>query len=329
MTLRLDTPEAALAATPYLLTFTPADSLVLLLLTEDRNLQVSLRVDLPAAGDPNWLLTVLQGIPDPVPDSVLMIAYADALPGEHAQAVGEWVMHALSPVMYVIDLLVVNDGGFRSVLCDTDHGQARSMAEVSEHPVVAECVAAGMTCAEHRDVLVAAVAHIDDEVTEQVRRTLRESVRGDYRRRRDQLEEAALSLLLADTPLSPHDVACVARACRDVHVRDPLLTLLLAECAGDRYGLGRVRTRLVYCLRHTPGRHAGSVAATLALVCWADGDGAAALVAVDRATESDPSNTLAPLVADALQKSLPPDTWATITGDIPLDVMRGRTRRSA
>ncbi len=329
MTLRLDTPEAALAAIPYLLTFTPADSLVLLLLTEHRNLQVSLRVDLPAASDPNWLLTVLQGIPDPVPDAVLLIGYADAFPAEHAQAVGEWVMHALAPVMDVIDLLVVNGGGFRSALCDGDRGQVQTMMLVTEHPVVAECIAAGMTCAPHRDVLVAAVEHIDDEVTEQVRRTLRQSVRGDYRRRRDEMEETALSLLLSDGPLSAQDVVCVARACRDVHVRDPLLTILLAECSDDRYGLSRVRTRLVYCLRHTPGRHAGSVAATLALVCWADGDGAAALVAVDRAMESDPANTLAPLVADALQNSLPPDTWATITGDIPLEVMRGRRRRSA
>ncbi|MFN8183565.1 MAG: DUF4192 domain-containing protein [Candidatus Nanopelagicales bacterium] len=328
MTLRLDTPEAALAATPYLLTFTPTDSLVLLLLTEQRNLQVSLRVDLPAAGDPSWLLTVLHGVPDPVPDAVLLIAYADAFPAEHAQAVGEWVMHALSPIMDIVDLLVVADGGFRRVLGDPE-GQARSMADVPQHPVVAECVAAGMTCAPNRDVLVAALAHVDDEVTDQVRRLLRQSVRGDYRRRRDELEESALTLLLTDTPLTAQDVVCVARACRDVHVRDPLLTLMLAECAEDRYGLGRVRTRLVYCLRHTPGRHAGSVAATLALVCWADGDGAAALVAVDRAMASDPANTLAPLVADALQNSLPPDTWATITGDIPLDVMRGRRRRSA
>lgn len=323
----VDTPEAALAATPFLLTFTPADSLVLLLLTEQGRLQVSMRVDLPAAGDPRWLCNVLQGIPDPVPDSVLLIAYADDFPAEHALAVSKWVMHALEPVMHVIDLLLVNDSGFRSVLCD--EGEVRSMGEVLEHPVVAECIAAGMTCAPHRDSLVAAVSHIDDEVTEQVRRTLRQSVRGDYHQRRDELEENALSLLLSDSPLSAQDVACVARACRDVHVRDPLLTIMLGECSGDRYGLSRVRTRLVYCLRHTPGRHAGSVAATLALVCWADGDGASALVAVDRALESDPANTLAPLVADALQKSMPPDTWATITGDIPLEVMRGRRRRSA
>ena len=67
----------------------------------------------------------------------------------------------------------------------------------------------------------------------------------------------------------------------------------------------------------------------MALIAWADGDGAVALMAADRACDLEPTNTLAPLVIHALQHGLPPNTWASLTDDIPMEVLRGQVRRSA
>ena len=130
-------------------------------------------------------------------------------------------------------------------------------------------------------------------------------MQGDHRARRDVLEDRALDLLTGTADLTPDDIVCLARACRDVHVRDPFLALLLEQSEDEASLLSTARTRLVYCLTHTPGKPAGSLAATLALLSWADGDGAAALVAVDRSLDADPENTLGPLVAHALENGLP------------------------
>jgi hypothetical protein len=330
MALRIDTPDAAVAATPFLIGFPPEDSVVLLLLDEHDVLQVSMRVDLPPGADLGWLQSILKGIPDPVPWSVLIIVYADRVHAEFAQAVGMWVMHALLPVMEVLDLVLVSDGAYASMSRgETDLEMGRPLAPLADHAMVASCVAAGLSHVPSRADLVASLELIDDDVTAAVRRALRKAVDGDHLVSRDVLEERALTVLTGVHDLSPDDVACLARACRDIHIRDPLLALLLDHCEDDPALLGRARTRLGYCLTHTPGRHAGAVAATLAVLCWSDGDGAAALVAVDRSLEADPSNTLGPLVAHALQNGMPPDTWSHLTEDIPLDVLRGKVRRTA
>lgn len=332
MPLSIDSPEAAVAAAPYLIGFTPQDSLVVLLLGEDGRLQVSLRVDLPLAGDLDWLLTVLHGIPDdPVSVAALLIAYADDAPADYALATGMWVMHVLLPVLEVLDVVLVAEGQYgtleRGQLAPAD---GEPLAGLADHPIVAACVAAGMVRLPSRDHLEAQMRPVVDRVYADVDDLLRQARTGDYELLRDTLEDRALQALTGAADLRAEDVADVARACADVHVRDPLLAqLLLAEHGLSAPPLHHLRTRLQYCLVHTPGRWAGGVAATLALLAWADGDGAAALMAADRAQQSDPANTLAPLVARALQYGMPPETWATLTEDIPLEVLRGRERRSA
>lgn len=332
MSITIASAEAAVAATPYLLGFTPQDSLVLLLLDEE-GLRVSLRVDLPAGADLSWLRSVLGGIPEPVPEGAVLIGYADAASAEYVQAAAMWLTHVLLPVLEVVDVVLVSDGRVMSAL---DGGPVDSsgtpLDQVRDHPVVAECVAAGLTCVPRREDLVFHLRPVSDAVSERVADALRRGVITgvDYERRRDRLEQRATNLLQGAEDLDPADVATLAEACRDVHVRDPLMALVLdAHARGAGVSLSRVRTRLTYALVHLPDTHAGPVAATLALVAWADGDGAAALVAADRAVELDPQNTLAPLIAQALQHGMPPTTWSKLTSDIPLEVLRGRARRSA
>lgn len=332
MPLSIDSPEAAVAATPYLIGFTPQDSLVLLLLSDDGRLQVSLRVDLPHAGDLDWLLTVLHGIPeDPMPVAALLIAYADECPAEHAHAAGLWVMHVLLPVLDVLDVVLVAEDRYATLQRgQSSPAEGEPLADLAEHPIVAACVASGLVRLPSRDDLEAQMQPVLDWVYSQVDGLLRSNRCGDYELQRDRLEGEALLALTGSDDLCPADVAGVARACADVHVRDPLLAqMLTGEDGPSAAPLHHVRTRLLYCLVHTPGRWAGGVAATLALVAWADGDGAAALMAADRAQQADPANTLGPLVARALQFGMPPSTWAKLTEDIPLDVLRGRERRSA
>ncbi|MEZ5186157.1 MAG: DUF4192 domain-containing protein [Candidatus Nanopelagicales bacterium] len=326
MSISITSPQAAVAATPYLLGFAPRDSLVLLLLS-GKGLSVSMRVDLPESPELGWLQSVLGGIPDPVPTGAVLIAFADSVAPDTAVMAGCWMSEVLSPILDVLDVMVVTDGRICSLLCESEECCPQDGIELEslrDHPIVAECVASGLTCLNRREDLVVRVLPVHDALSQAVVTELQNPslLVGEYEHTRDLLESRAFDVLTAASDLTARDVACVAAACRDVHVRDPLLALLIA---GERVAvpLSRLRTRLMYAVTHLPDDHAGPVAATLALVSWADGDGAAALVAADRAMELDQTNTLAPLVADALQHGLPPATWASLTKDIPMDVLRG------
>lgn len=333
MTITLNSPEAAAAATPYLLGFTPEDSLVLILL-DDSGSNVTLRLDLPWGADLEWLKTILDGIPDPVPAQAVMLVYAHSADAHVAVAVGNWLREVLSPVMEVKDILLVSDGCVRSVFCpcqDCAEREGVSLADLDDHPVVAQCVAAGLTRLKSRDDLEDQLVPVDDAVSEAVASILeapRED-RRDYETRRDDLESSALALLLSSEDLDAQAVVLLARACADVHVRDPLLAIILDRHEAGQTVLAPIRTRLTYAVIHTPAEFAGPVAATLALLAWADGDGASALVAADAALDFDPENSLAPLVCHALQHGLPPTTWGKISKDIPMEVLRGRQRRTA
>lgn len=328
MSISLTSPEAAVAAAPYLIGFTPVDSLVMLL-CEETGLRVTMRIDLPACPEPGWLAEVLGALGDPLPAKVLMIVYADTTPVSFADGIADWVACALEPLVEVLDCLVVHDGRFRS-LCGhlDDDGSGLPLASVTNHPVVAACVAQGLVRYESREQVVNLLEPVIDEMSHEVREVLALPMNEAYDGWRDRTEVTALALLRSRDRLCAADIVLLGRACCDVHVRDPLVNLLTGP-GMDRAAVDNARSRLEYAAVHLPDEVAGGVAATIALLCWMRGDWPSAYAACDRAMAADPSNSLAPLVLEALQHRLPPDTWGSLTRDIPLDVLRGRAPRSA
>ena len=326
MAISIDSPEAAVAAAPYLLGFQPEDSIVILF-SFDGGGHLSMRVDLPPEPDVEWLQAVLNGIPDPVPHRALVLSYVDTVGEDIGGGVADWVMFVLLPLMKVVDVLLISDGTVTSRICTDPYccdPCGIAVTSLREHPIVAECVAAGMTLLPGRDALAQQLAPVEDGTAAHVRRLLRREPTGDYEVRRNRLERAATGLLTGCGDLQATDVALLARATGDIHVRDPLISTVLGAHESGTICLGTVRTRLAYALTRLPQSHAAPVAATLALLSWADGDGASALVAADRALEADPDNSLAPLVIQALQFGLPPSTWSMVTKDISMDTLRGR-----
>jgi Domain of unknown function (DUF4192) len=330
MTLRITSPDAAVAVTPYLLGFTPTDSLVLMF-SDPELPQRSLRVDLPDQVDLRWLQGILAGVSDPPLSSLVVIVYADTVPLPFAQAVADWVTSVFDPAVEVLDSVIVHDAAMHSLLHAIQGGESVPMSEIENHPLVAECVALGMTRLASRDALHALLEFVDDDFSHKVTALLDggQPIATSYEQQRDMLERRAFEALMARVDLTAFDVMVIGLACSDVFARDPLITLLLDEHAGDREVLHPVRDRLAFAISHLPDDLAGPTAATLALLSWSQGDGASALVAADRAMAADPTNTLGPLVSDALQHGLPPETWANVTGDIPMDVLRGQYRHTA
>ena len=69
-------------------------------------------------------------------------------------------------------------------------------------------------------------------------------------------------------------------------------------------------------MRRLPATHVAGPAAVLAFAAWLAGDGALAWCAVDRCRESEPTHSLASLVAQLLESATPPDTWATLQPEV-------------
>ncbi len=330
MTLRISSPVAAVAVTPYMLGFTPSDSLVMLFSDPDQR-QRHMRVDLPESVDLRWLQGILAGVPHPVPRTVVLIVYADTVPFVFGQTVMDWVCGVLDPVLEVADAVIVHDATLHSLVRTIEGGDPVPMSEVENHPIVAECVANGLSRLESREALNAMLEFVEDDMSRTVADLLEgaEPMASSYETLREMLERRAFEALLATADLTAYEVMVVGLACSDVFARDPLITLLLNEMDKDRDRLHAVRSRLSFCVAHLPDDLAGPAAATLALLSWSHGDGASALVAADRAMAADPTNTLGPLVAEALQHGLPPETWAKVTGDLSMEVLRGQYRHTA
>lgn len=324
MPITITSSDGAVAAVPYLLGFDPQDSLVILF-NGPAERQLTLRVDLPPSPEVNWMQTILNGLNHPLPDRAILVAYANSATPFAASQTVQWAADVLAPMMHIVDVLLVAEGRLQSLREPDDGGIP--VEDLLNHPVVAECVAAGLSKVARREHLVGRLEPVTDAVSEAVVAHLDRPLKGGYEQRRDRLEKRSVRVLCGQADLSPSDIAAVGRACSDWFVRDPMISVILKRHARSQVLLARVRTRLTYALVHLPEELAGPVAATLALLSWADGDGAAALVAVDRARGTDPTNSLAPLVEQALQNGLPPSTWSDVTSDIPMDVLRGRDRR--
>ena len=317
-----------MAATPYCSRLAPRDSVVLLLSGDGPHLAV--RVDLPERADLNWIATILPGLPNPLPSKTVVLAYADTMAVPHTTEITKWLADLLVAVTDLVAVLVIGDGRVRSLSEDGPLGQELDIdLSAARSPGDRRMCGPGMTCMPARDPgqhVAAGRRHGGEPGRGCLAH--RNGPRRDMRRH-GLNSNSALHVLLSGIRWRPK-TWCVARACRDVHVRDPLLAIILDEHAHGQVTLAHVRTRLLYAITHLPDTDAAPVAATMALIAWADGDGAVALMAADRACDLEPTNTLAPLVIHALQHGLPPNTWASLTDDIPMEVLRaGEAQRIA
>jgi hypothetical protein len=120
-------------------------------------------------------------------------------------------------------------------------------------------------------------------------------------------------------------VATVGHLVATIPGRDLLLRGLTVEA--DRTLLALGRDVLGEAVRCSEPAATAPLAASLAVCCWVDGDGAAAWAALDRALDADPAYSLAHLVATALQQGQPPWIWTSIMSELTPQELLASARR--
>lgn len=310
-TMRIRGAADLIAALPYLLGFHPANSLTVTAM-RDARVTFAMRADLPDAGTPaevvaahaDQLVTAVtrqEGI-----TGVIIVGYG---PAERVTPAVDAAHRALTAAgIPVRDALRVTDGRYWSYTCTnlTCCPADGTPCDRDSSRVAAEATLAGMVALPSRADLAAQIAPVD----------------GDARQRMHDATTRALyeiAALGADASLTERGHAAVRQAHQRYEDGRALsdddaawLTILLQHHQVRDHAGARCTdhpSRLTLWTDITRRAEPGLVAAPaslLAYTAWQHGNGALALIAVDRALDADPTYTLAHLIGEALQRSIPP-----------------------
>lgn len=336
--LKLRSPDDILAAAPYLLGFHPSDSLVALGV-RGRWLRFHVRGDLPADGDEATIepladhyaaLFQRQRI-----DGVVLIGYGSPDRVDRClAAIGAAMRHR---GIEVLDLLRVHDGRYRSLHCaSVECCPAEGWRfDVSRSAVAASATVAGLVALPDREAVVrslagpegAALVAIERATDSAGARFVRLADAGDVADAamttgRVALDEAVERYRAGDR-LADEEVAWLSLLLQLLPVRDEAWLRI------DRDGVaGReVHERLwVDLVRRCDPALVPPVAMLLAYLTWRAGDGLRASIAVDRALAVDPNYSGALLMAEILNRGLPPSRLPPVGRSGPAR-RRGRAAR--
>lgn len=351
--LSLRCPDAVIAAIPYLLGFQPSESLVIVWLSKNQVL-LTLRVDLPPeaySGDHMELSQTLAGAAtNTAADAIIICVFTAAtsdgqLPNTSLitklmvdfYRLGVGVRDALL-VRHRAEIGSAGAGGsdecvrWWSYLGD-DEGDATPGRVLDEQVSLyvrsrfaLEGIAAlpGRVDLEHSldpdtgrgprvDSLITEITKDLTKSLDDFKRAGSKAVSGALERWRRESIDALVALVVEPEgrELSDRQVAQIVHSLGDIRVRDTLLWHLV-RCA-DRHAPFEV---LVTALRGAPAGRVAPIATCTSICAWLLGDGARALVALDRAQVDDGEYSLAHLVARGLAAGLPPAFWTAAMAEV-------------
>ena len=294
----ISSPATFVASLPYMVGFTPDESVVACWIKDDRVL-VTQRADLmdslmqPAA----FTAPALRH----QPDRVILAFYHHGGPDDpqHYDDRVEAFYSYVQADLEVVDALWVDGDTYGSLICNDPECGPPEGRKI-DPSLAAEFVLAGSAPASHRETLTT-----EAKPTGTARRIERPAD-SDIEVWRD--ESIALALdVYWEGRWSDSDLIALGSALFDVRVRD---TLLWEATQVDRESLRVVYEYACTVARAMHPEDAAPACSVAAIVAWVMGDGARANIAVGYALEADPDYSLARLVDVSLRSGLPPQAWA-------------------
>ncbi|HEY6797274.1 MAG TPA: DUF4192 domain-containing protein [Kineosporiaceae bacterium] len=302
-----------IAAVPYVLTYAPADAVVVMAFVGDR-LRVTACQSLPAPSDVRVAVHHL--------DRALARACSEGAGNKQPGGLGAKVTHALvvgygdagiDPILTGIarelmipvrDVVRVDGDRWWSLTCpDPACCPPGAPIVVAERVRLGLVVAAGVPAPARSDrarELQPAPSPVLDQVAQQIAARADTPIPPDPGRQYALLTAAKARRLDGQAALAPGEAAALLLAVADVRVRDACI--LWNEDAAVH--LWRDLVRLA------PPGWVAPVATLLALAAYQRGDSVLANLALDRALDDDPRHRLAGMVRQVLRMGLPPDRLA-------------------
>ena len=301
------TPEDLLATVPLVLGFTPEESVVMLTFGAPRCFHA--RIEMP---------TLVEEVM-PVIDSLVQPALRHGvrrvvLLGFHPH--GPWTADVLRMLagafehhdIDVVACLRADGGRWWSVgrLPELDdQGEGRPYDTVT-HPFRARAVLEGRVTHRDRAAVAATLAADPGGVSGEVLAGLVEPVSVSTTR----FEELLTDRCATGGPLTDAEVAELLVGLRQGRCRGLVARHLRRDTARAQVDLWSD------VVRRAPRDRVPDAAGAVALAAWVVGDGALAWCAVDRGTEVDPEHPGCGMVADLLQRAVPPEQWEVSAGPL-------------
>lgn len=332
----LRSPSDLVAATPYLLGFHPARSVVVVAF-RGKQVAFTARGDLPGPDDPpeDIAHSMLDVAARQDVDAVVILGYGEAAELDHLLA--RMRDAAERHHLFVKDLLRVHEGRWWSAVCD-DPGccpPEGTPVDLAAHPVSAQLAFEGLTAAPDREHREREIAPVTGAARQAMRRA---ADRADWRLA-DLLRglpvgqweatvlaegtaavEAAIARYAGGTSLDDDELAWLCALLDTVVVRDVAWQAIATEQPHLRLWSDVTR-------RADPALVAPP-ATLLAFTAWRFGDGVLAGLALERALLADPAYSLAHLLLEGLRRGRPPEAlagWGTPEWEPRVE--RGRRRR--
>jgi hypothetical protein len=298
------TPEDVLAMVPVVLGFVPTESVAML--TFGARQPFHARVDLPV--DVDEIPEVVASLRDParghgVRRALFVLYTADA-------RLGAATARALAGAFErcgidVIDALRADgERWFPAVGTRPGVPPWGVPYDVSAHPFLARAVVDGRVTYPSREDLRATLAGDRSGIARVVGALA--ALAGDPGTGPDEAVWARSLVerhVRAGTSPEDHEVARLLRGMLETGVRDAAWAAITRESAREHVRFWSD------VLRRGPTPMLAPPAALLAFAAWQAGQGALAWCALDRCAEADEHYSLATLVAEALQRAVPPDAW--------------------
>jgi hypothetical protein len=316
-TLTARSPEDLLAAAAVVLGFWPTESVVML--TFDAEHPFHARIDLPRARSalPDLARTLVQpAVHHRVGRVVVLVHTAERDLGRAAWRAlrSAFRRHGID----VVEALLVGADRFHPLLADgpaSEVGVPFDPDAIAAHPFLAQAVLDGRVLHRSRGELAAGL--VPDPVA--VARV--EAIAADLPTRDPgvlepvaaQLAEGAWAHDLVTRHLDRHAAGDGSPSDADVaRLLCGMQSLRVRDAAWSAITRARARPAAAFfadVLRRAPAALVPAAAALVGWAAWQSGDGALAWCAIDRVEAVDPAYGLARLLAEALERAMPPSVW--------------------
>ena len=346
--LALTGPDSIAASIPFVIGFTPHDSLVVMWL-HDGGVRLTMRMDLPPAhaAPADWADAVMahRSFSDEVILCILPAVGVSARDGSgelHAHALMSVLLERLSETdCQVRDALLLTTESWWSFLCEEPEccspGGTPIDATIAEG-IAARFALAGVGRLPDRSAVIAVCAPDPDRqaaiglrVREAVRcKSARLARAGDRAMAWEAWRDDSIALVLdslIDRPGAGADrEAEILLALCDVRVRDTVLWELAHSQGHDPHRAFDVAAAL---LRGAPAGVVAPIGTVTGLLGWLIGDGVRAMAALDRVWAEDPDYPLADLLGRSISAGLPPTSWREMMDGLSREACRGVHVRSS
>jgi len=303
MPFTLSGPADLAASIPHLLGFHPKESFVFVWLSQDR-IVLTQRIDEAALNDVLADPMLLIESARHVDATVVLMTYFPSDPDVEPSGLLDLAAAFGGAGVSVLDALLIGRDWWRSVLCPEDcctQGPRDLDAAVLDR-VAADFVLGGVAVLSDREQLVAEVASEPSLVAQVSDHWIRDP---DYPAL---VAECVARWRQIDPRVSMQMRDAIAHmvALEHVAARDALIWYLAQL---DSIRLRHTGDLLRAVLRAAPHGHIAPIATLAGIAAWLSGDGARALIALDRGLDDDGGYQLALMLQAALSAGLPPTTW--------------------